>query len=105
MPALNELMNSLTAELDATTALLNRGEEDNWSRGLVRISNVLKAGNTDAVRDLLSIFGGMGSFNDLVIYPPGDAEHNHEEMCGMNDALAAHRRTLYTLAKDIRLML
>ena len=48
MPALNELMNSLTAELDATTALLNRGEEDNWSRGLVRISNDLKAGNTDA---------------------------------------------------------
>jgi len=105
MPTLNELMTTLVAELDATTALLHRGEEDNWSRGLVRISNELKAGNTDAVRDLLSIFGGMGSFNDLVIYPPGDAPYNHEEMCAMNDALAAHRHTLYTLAQDIRLML
>jgi hypothetical protein len=90
-PSQTEALRRVLAE---TLELLQSVHETFWSS---RIRSVLDELDP---REVLSWYGGMGSFNDLLIarvnghqVPPGGEQ-------SMNDALDRLRRRAYDLAKD-----
>lgn len=89
---------SLYATLIRVIAVLVRNDSS-WAKTLA----ALAAGMTDArnevelqraLRHLLSIYGGMGSFNDLVLQSSAGVSPD-------NEALDELRSTLYSLASEM----
>jgi hypothetical protein len=63
----------LLADLDEAIALLRDAGETHWSSWLERDRERIGRGDPYGLDSLLRAFGGMGSFNDLVLAQP-DAE-------------------------------
>lgn len=90
--------------LDEIIVLLESDGEIRWRKRLAAIRSQLLNANFDGIGELLSIYGGMGSFNDLVIgqsvvdgrfrWKPGARE--------ANDKLNALRSEAYELAHAMK---
>jgi len=88
----------LVTVLDEIVALLEEYDEEHWAR-LMRESRQAVANGSGGFRSVLSRYGGMGSFNDLII-----AQHlTGEDMARPNDRLYALRSQAYDLAVQARL--
>jgi hypothetical protein len=70
---MHEDLQRLIAMITETVAVLESDGEAHWCAWLIRIRSSLEAGDTYGARELLSGYGGMGSFNDLVL---GQATQN-----------------------------
>ncbi len=53
--------------------LLTQGGQLDWARCFIRIKQNLKFSLADSKREILSMYGGMGSLNDVVLYADGAA--------------------------------
>ncbi|WP_313740666.1 DUF6966 domain-containing protein [Pseudomonas sp.] len=90
--------------LEALACLLESDGDQHWSRWMRTARARLLDGDPDAIRYLLSAYGGMGSFNDLVLgqrydshgfsWKPGYAE--------LNQRFDELRGEAYDLAQRIR---
>jgi hypothetical protein len=73
-------LNTLLVEkIQKMAELLTIANQPHWARRLVQISHS-SSGDESMARDVLSLYGGMGSLNDLVLYVEGvlDAKINDE---------------------------
>jgi hypothetical protein len=61
----------LLADLDEAIALLRDVGETQWRSSLERDRERIGRGDSYGLDSLLRAFGGMGSFNDLVLSQPG----------------------------------
>lgn len=94
----------LAKVLDELASLLESDGDQHWSRWMRTARARLLDGNPDAIRYLLSAYGGMGSFNDLALgqqydkkgfsWKPGAVE--------LNDRLDELRGKAYELAQRMR---
>jgi hypothetical protein len=75
--------------------LLRLGARDDWANALEKCHGEIgNSPNVTAAR-ILSMYGGMGSLNDLVLY------RNGQLLVAENDALDALRSELYQLCHEI----
>ncbi|UWQ95188.1 hypothetical protein K3728_16080 [Rhodobacteraceae bacterium M385] len=72
--------------------ILQRHEKGLWSAKITRVRQVAEASDGNCVELFLAMYGGMGSFADLVLKAPAQA----------NDALHAERRRAYHLAVALK---
>lgn len=54
--------------LEEIASLLTKSGELEWADIFQRIASECEGGPIDAKREVLSLYGGMGSFNDLFLY-------------------------------------
>lgn len=64
-------IDSIEALLVRLTRPLNRTSHCDWANSLERLSEDLAEHPKEVAREILSLYGGMGSFNDLVLYDRG----------------------------------
>jgi hypothetical protein len=89
---------ALESLLDETIALLKQHGEDHWA-GWLRISRQrLAAGDAYGLDHLLSAFGGMGSFNDLVVMRLNGHRIDPSKEDDINERLARVRSEVWTEA-------
>ena len=94
---ISEAAEQLIAVVDEIVALLERYEEHHWAH-LMRESRQAVARGGRGYQSVFSRYGGMGSFNDLII-----AQHlSGNAMTEPNDRLDALRTQAYDLAIQVR---
>lgn len=93
---------SLTADLDALIALLERVDEQHWA-GWFRAAR-LEITNRDAhgLTRIRRAYGGMGSFNDLLIHPQNGHTVSSAEAGQANEQLDALRTRIHDTAELLR---
>lgn len=77
--------------LSRMEGLLTMGGRDDWAQALRRSRVELRENKAAAVSDLLPMFGGMGSLNDIVLY------RNGQPLREENDEFETLRGQLYEL--------
>jgi hypothetical protein len=92
----------LVAVLDELAAFLRRHSEAHWASWIERDRQALAAGDFHGVTHLLGAYGGMGSFNDLMLHPVNGHELDPSEIVSANERLDELRGRAYTLAHAIR---
>ena len=89
---------SLKIILNKINHLLNTAGEGEWNKVfmnfLTRINNVENF--NDLITDILRIYGGMGSFSDLVLYSKGELLINE------NQELEKFRKILFEVSMKIK---
>ncbi len=69
--------------------LLRLGARNDWANALKKIRGQIRAEPIAAITSILSMYGGMGSLNDIVLYKNG------QPLIAENDELDALRHRLY----------
>ncbi|SMX31417.1 DUF6966 domain-containing protein [Actibacterium lipolyticum] len=87
-PDLVDFMESLTH----LEKLLAQHEKGHWLKKVRRVRQIAENSDGYCVQLFLGLYGGMGSFNDLVLDAPASA----------NDLLHRERRRAYELAQVLR---
>jgi hypothetical protein len=85
----------LRATLDETIGLLSDVGEHFWMRYLEHGRRQVAHGDAHGVDHLLGAFGGMGSFNDLVLDPLNQHQGTPEALASANRRLAELRSAIY----------
>jgi len=98
------IMDELLETLNEIIQLLESDGEKHWSRCIRQSRERMQNSDYSGIEHLLSAYGGMGSFNDLVIcqgYEDGQFrwKDGHVEK---NDKLNVLRGKAWKLADDIR---
>jgi hypothetical protein len=93
-------IHNLIAKLDELIALLKAESEVHWCNWMERVKQKLENSDYAGVEDLLGAYGGMGSFNDLVI---SQNAKDGEIACGSdsqakNQQLNALRSSIWEIA-------
>jgi hypothetical protein len=94
----------LEETLEELISILEKHDEKHWSKMLRKSLQRIEAGDYSGVELLKTFFGGMGSFNDLLIQPnttKGKIEFN-EKQIEANSKLDLLRDTARTLAREIK---
>jgi|SRR3954452_822900 hypothetical protein len=99
-PAL--LREALLLTLRDIESILERVGEEHWRRWIAARKNDINAWYEDGVSDLLSGYGGMGSFNDLVLHPMNGHRLSDSETASINEGLSTLRSTAYRQAMELR---
>jgi hypothetical protein len=88
--------------LEDATELLRSHGVNGWADWLSRDVEYLKKRDFYGIKHLLSAFGGMGSFNDVIICP--ENEHNilESDVERVNQRLDELQNEIYLLAKQIK---
>lgn len=89
MNEIKEMQIVLTKMID----LLNAGGHPGWGENLKILSNDLNDDPNETKRKILSLFGGMGSLNDIVLYRDG------KMLSIENDEFSNLSSKLYTICK------
>lgn len=79
------------AVLEEIIALLRENGAEDWTRSFEGAHALLDQDPAAARSDIKSLFGGMGSFNDLVLH------RNKQPLIEENRKLAAEKDKLYKL--------
>ncbi len=87
----SESVSALLPILDELIALLRESDQKHWAAWLEKDRGLVADGDFYGVEHLLRAFGGMGSFNDVVL---GEAERDAR--------LDALRGALYDCAASVR---
>ena len=87
--------------LKATIVLLERVAADHWAAWMkVSLSQIVN-GDLSGVKHVLAAYGGMGSFNDLVLCSGNGHRVTNDEYRTVNDELDMLRNEAYDLAQFI----
>lgn len=78
----------------AIREILEQCGENEWSKTFKYFGDRMDAEGEDVKREIRSIYGGMGSFGDVVVYREGRADRF------LNDKLDALRHRLYELCRS-----
>src|SRR4029453_1367889 len=82
--------------------LLDRVQEHHWSKWFSTALTRIQNGDLSGVHQILASYGGMGSFNDLVIHSANGHHVTDTEYSFVNERLEKLRSELYDLAKMVR---
>lgn len=80
------------SSLQKLEAILQKYEQGFWAEKLSRVRQTAEKSDGYCVQQFLGLFGGMGSFNDLVLEAPSSA----------NNELATERARAYELAQAFK---
>ena len=95
-------VDTLTSAMTKCKSLLQNIGETFWSQKIERfLSERTGDLSADDARELMTWFGGMGSFNDLIISPMNDHDVKPEDEDRYNRDLDHLRDTIYCEAKKI----
>jgi len=78
--------------LSRLQSILEQYEQGGWLRKISRVKQLAENSDGYCVTLLLGLYGGMGSFSDLVLDAPS----------AVNDRLSAERSLAYDLAHALR---
>lgn len=92
----NTHLDKFLDELRIHIALLGAHSELTWARGLEGLAAEAGEDLKSAASQLLRIFGGMGSYNDVVLYEDGQVATK------ANIELSAARNRLFELCTTIK---
>ena len=81
---------------------LHRVGERTWADWLQRAAAQVAGGDSNGVDRIVTAFGGMGSFNDLVIHPVNGHEVAESDVGEFNLRVARLREHLHGLARDLQ---
>ncbi len=81
----------IQAVLTELATLLRAAGKESWARGLERARALFNENPVAAKSDVLCMFGGAGSLNDVVLYRDG------QPLIAENNALHASLSRLYAL--------
>ena len=95
----------LMSTLDEVTGLLRDVGEESWLSWLRLRMAEMKCRDISGLDRLLRSYGGMGSFNDLVIHPINGHRIDADDLNAVNDRLVQLRQRCWELARDIRHLL
>jgi hypothetical protein len=94
----------LEEALEELISILEKHGERHWSKMLRKSLQRIETGDYSGVELLKTFYGGMGSFNDLLIQPnttKGKIEFT-EKQIGANRKIDLLRETAWTLAGEIK---
>lgn len=86
----------LVASLDATSNLLDQHGESYWTRWIRGAQAEIEAQDANGLRRLSQAYGGMGSFNDLVLSHLNGHQINPDQEHAANHRLDTLRSTIYS---------
>ena len=91
------------SECSRTSSRDEDDEEQHWMSYMNEVRALLLRGDRRAVKKLLGAYGGMGSFNDLVLgHRVVDGESVvRDDMAVLNDRLDGLRTSAWTQAKEL----
>jgi hypothetical protein len=92
----------LKSSLDQTIALLREHGERQWLSWAERCRHELDAYDAAAFDHILGAYGGMGSFNDLLILAWNGHLVGPEREPAVNDHLGNLRTAIWTSARALR---
>lgn len=92
----------LCERLRDTSTLLRSAGESHWARWMETSLRRIEKGDFSGVEHLLSAFGGMGSFNDLILMSTNGHSVTGDNQRDFNDRLDDLRVQLYTIAQNVR---
>jgi hypothetical protein len=92
----------LLEALDRAVALLRDCSVDFWADWLESDRRKIAEGDRYALEHLLMAFGGMGSFNDLVIHPLSGHVVDDVDVDRVNRELTTHRSEIWSAAKAMK---
>jgi hypothetical protein len=92
---------ALLVALDQALGLLRQHGATFWADWLAADRAGIARGERPALEHLLGAFGGMGSFNDLVISPLNGHAIDAADVAEVNDELWAARERIWTAAKGL----
>jgi hypothetical protein len=92
----------LLKTLSAAESLLSCHGEEHWASWLRRDVSLIRAGDGFGLEHLSSAFGGMGSFNDLILHQFNGHRIRDEETRPVNDRLDQLRSEIFELAEELR---
>jgi hypothetical protein len=82
---------SIPSLLDRISELLNQNGESDWGSSFQRLKAEYGSNPHGACGKILSVYGGMGSFNDIILHSP-----NGIPLSAENDELDRLRSELYS---------
>lgn len=88
--------------LSEAETLLRRYGEEHWASWLHRDANLLRSGDGFGLEHLMTAFGGMGSFNDLMLHPLNGHRIREDETRAVNDRLDQLRSGIFSVADELR---
>jgi hypothetical protein len=95
-------MTELIGLLKESSAFLEVYGEKKISAWLRDCAAMLEGNDLSGIDNLLRGFGGMGSFNDLVLDPRNNHKLDESEVVFANTKLEQYRRKIYQLASGLR---
>jgi len=93
--------NALTDKLREACALLVATGEEHWARWMSQSLSEIENGNLSGVDQLLNAYGGMGSFNDLILTSYEGHSLDDADCRRWNLQLDSLRSEMYALATKI----
>jgi len=84
------------------TALLERHGETYWREWLAGDAQLIRQDDVTGLEHLLSAYGGMGSFTDLVLSPLNGHKITQAEGESVNDRLHALASRAYDIARELQ---
>lgn len=98
----NSTSDRLIADLDEAIDLLQNAGETFWQAWLQRGRDQIASGNGHGLDHLLPGFGGMGSFNDLVLSQPNVPSDRREEFRLADHRLADLRESIGRNCRELK---
>lgn len=94
---IDDLLSKLGERISTLIEFLEHQRENNWSRGFKNFLNRLKNNENpqQVARDVISCYGGMGSFSDLVLVK------NQNMLVEENNFLQMLKESIYCICVEI----
>jgi hypothetical protein len=92
----------LKSSLNQAIELLREHREQHWMSWAERCQRELDANDAAAFGHILSAFGGMGSFNDLLILASNGYLIGPDQEASVNDRLEHLRTAIWANARALR---
>ena len=92
----------LIAVLTETAELLRRYSVNSWLKPLSESRCLIELRDVRGVDRLSQMFGGMGSFNDIVIHPLNGNPITEADIHPVNEKFQALKSQIYELAAALR---
>lgn len=92
----------LIRALDDAIRILTTAGEEHWRSWLERDRRLVAEGDAYGVEHLMNAFGGMGSFNDLMLTAANGHSGTDQELCEMDDRLHELRDQIWTACRSLQ---
>jgi hypothetical protein len=92
----------LIQALDEAIGILAAAGEQHWRNWLERDRERITNGDAYGLEHLSGAFGGMGSFNDLVLSPAKECTRSDVELRAMDDRLYELRDQIWTGCRSLQ---
>ena len=92
----------LCERLRETSALLRSAGESHWAKWMDTSLRRIENSDLSGVDHLLGAYGGMGSFNDLILMSANGHSVSDADYRDVNDRLDSLRSQVAELAREVR---